>query len=384
MCREPVGRRPESLAQRRCFSCTDQLLPSGLLSCTPKYAGLLNIHTILADKQPEVGGLHIAIATSVEATGTGEKMTNTQFRSTPMPAGREKDLLSWSTFLPDTALEEVVPCSGATLLLASTSCTTSSSPGSSTPTAVASSVQEGTVGPPVQVERELQVTVQEEVLSRKTFSSSKSAPSIKPTEVVMAAVLPSPAIQGVAATCPPAKPPPSLVTSEDPVPTVSSSLLPDALVPLGEVLAPGLGLATEVSPPAPRSREGNSFAPPEPPSPVGSPANAPLSSSAGSDSSSLSGTPTAEEAAILEAQQQQRLLERKRTLASRLRPQEEPDTAERMRLNTLWAQFLFCFACGRGWAEHTVEAGCQCQRTLSPQMKDVEEEFGAIPGLEDS
>lgn len=66
----------------------------------------------------------------------------------------------------------------------------------------------------------------------------------------------------------------------------------------------------------------------------------------------------------------------------RLKPEDEQNTEERMRLNVLWAQYLFCLKCGTKWTLHDAEAG-GCANTSPLQLVEVEKGFGAVPGRED-
>lgn len=95
------------------------------------------------------------------------------------------------------------------------------------------------------------------------------------------------------------------------------------------------------------------------------------------------GALTREEARVQEQQQALTLIERKKTLARLLCPQDTEDPKERMRLHTLWIQFVVCLKCGTGWGFHTEKEECTCKHILPLQLKEVKEASGAIPGLED-
>lgn len=399
MCAAPVGRRAESVAQRRCWACTDQLLPVGTLSSSLslKYAGLLNLDTVVhADSQGKETGAYLAVATSVAATGTKDKLTNAEARASPV--GREKDLVSWSTLPEDTVLESISlrpgyaeqvgkQRTGASSPLsvgtppstsAGASAVPATSPALNAPDALCTSKASPSIKP-VTVAEVKDVTPVPADSGKDDIISPEESKKVSIPESEDAVLLAHPG----ASTQDPAQP-----AGASPVPT-SASLSPPtpagSLAGSPALLTPSGAVTDAVQAPGLRSTSGKSFAPPEPPSPVGSVPVTVASSSAGSDSSSLSGgPPSAEEIQILEAQQRRRLFERKRTLARLLRPQDEQDITERMRLNTLWAQFIFCFECGEKWSFHTVQLGCLCTRTLSLQMQEVERDFGAIPGLEDS
>lgn len=375
-CSEPVGRRAESKAQRRCFACTDQLLPIGPLDISPEFAGLLALHAIphgggVVDERGLPAAL-LAFSTTVGPTGTQGKPTNREVYEKEEAGSSEQATSSPKATTGDASstaapsLEGMVP---------------------------PQSGDKATVPPPA-LDSTRPSALEDQALPEKTIPSSSlengpvSASSLctsatpplleKDGTGGAAALLADKSEKREARLASPGRAVDADPSSQTPEPTAGSS---SSLREEGELGAPSL---------APRSADEKSFTPPEPPSPSGSgprPARTGATGSSGSSSdgssSAYRGELTGEEVRNQEQLQGAKLIERKRTLAELLRPREAKDRAERMRLSVLWIQCAFCPKCGEKWSHHTGEEECTCEHTLPLQLQEVEEELGAIPGLED-